>query len=435
MIAAQQFSISGLRVFPAHILRALVLFAPFSSAGAQDPPLESLGQGGEALLLTIGPGDRPWELFGHGALLIRDTASGVDIAYNFGLFDQQDMVLDFALGEMNYLGAALRAAPLLESYRRANRSIWAQKLLLDPRGTRRMIELLESQVSPENRSYRYDYYLNNCSTRLRDILDAALDGALREATEDQPSGRSWRSETLRLASASPAIHLGLLLAMGWRTNQETTLWEDMWVPMRLRDRLSTLVVEDETGRRRPVAAPAELWFQADRPPEAPRAPQTKTAAVFLALGAFYAALLYAAKRRSARNRRLAGKTLSALLLAWGAFSLFLFLIMALVHATPHRFAHWNPNLLLFTPLALWIAVRARAATRGKARGIPLLVRATPALAWAVAFVLVLYQGVPASLAPSLLLTLPVNLILIFVAPFETLRGPNGISRTPAGQTR
>ena len=135
-------------------------------------------------LMTMGPGKYVWERFGHNAIWIHDPIHGTDQTYNYGLFDfhQQNFLLRFVQGRMWYWMRGYPAQSYVESYRRANRSVWVQELEIPPGARRELQQFLEWNELPENRFYHYDYYRDNCSTRVRDALDRALGGAIRAAT-------------------------------------------------------------------------------------------------------------------------------------------------------------------------------------------------------------------------------------------------------------
>ena len=153
-------------------------------------------------LMTMGPGKRVWERFGHNAIWIHDPVSGTDQAYNYGLFDfrQQNFLLRFIQGRMWYWMQGFPAQSYVEPYRRANRSVWVQELEMPPGARRELQEFLEWNERPENRFYHYDYYRDNCSTRVRDALDRALGGRIREQT---PRTRSPAGPTASTPSVSP----------------------------------------------------------------------------------------------------------------------------------------------------------------------------------------------------------------------------------------
>ncbi|MCH8813263.1 MAG: DUF4105 domain-containing protein, partial [Gemmatimonadetes bacterium] len=140
--------------------------------------------------MTIGPGDLVWERFSHNALVIRDNRAGTEVAYNWGIFDDhdEDFMLRLARGQMLYYMQGYPASLWLDEYRRTNRDVWLQTVNLTP-GQRLELQMLLTEMDKDaNRYYRYDYFRDNCSTRLRDALDRVLGGPIRAATEGTDTG-------------------------------------------------------------------------------------------------------------------------------------------------------------------------------------------------------------------------------------------------------
>src|SRR3954454_9170046 len=116
------------------------------------------------------------------------------------------------------------AQSYVESYRRANRSVWVQELYISPEQRRELQAFLQWNEEPEHRFYHYDYYRDNCSTRVRDALDQVLGGAIREQTSAVPTGTTYRFHTQRLTANDPLISTGLLLALGERVDRPISAW-------------------------------------------------------------------------------------------------------------------------------------------------------------------------------------------------------------------
>jgi hypothetical protein len=157
--------------------------------------------------MTMGIGERVWERFGHNAILVEDRARGTAQAYNYGMFDfrQKNFLLNFIKGRMWYWMQGFGLAPTLDIYVRANRSVWVQELNLTPAQRLSLARFLEWNERPENRFYRYDYYRDNCSTRVRDAIDKAINGRLRAATDtiQTPYSYRWHTARLRPTARSP----------------------------------------------------------------------------------------------------------------------------------------------------------------------------------------------------------------------------------------
>ncbi|MBN1835441.1 MAG: DUF4105 domain-containing protein, partial [Spirochaetales bacterium] len=132
------------------------------------------------VLATIDPAAPVYTWWGHTALIIEDTRLGESRLYNYGLFtiEREDFVANFAMGRLWFQVGAAQPRRELEYNARMNRSIRLQTLDLAPNKKLEMAEFLERNILPENRVYLYDHYYDNCATRVRDVIDKAVDGQL-----------------------------------------------------------------------------------------------------------------------------------------------------------------------------------------------------------------------------------------------------------------
>jgi hypothetical protein len=338
---------------------ALSLGAPVSGqiTAPPAPPLE-VEQGSEltVYLMTMGEGDLVWERFGHNALWIHDPVTGTDHTYNWGLFDfdQPGFLRRFIQGRMLYWMDAFDAHLTARAYMRTNRSVWVQELNLTPRQRHDLAEFLAWHRQPENRFYRYDYYYDNCSTRVRDAIDRVLSGRIRSQTERAPSGETFRSHTRRASANDVLTYTGLAAGLGPDVDREISIWEEMFLPLAMRERVRALTVLDEDGREAPLVLSEGTLFVADRPP-LPAAPPRwwpGYLAVGLLLAAAFLMLGHFAARSGAARAALAG--LGA---GWALIVGLLGVVLAGLWAfTDHTAAYRNENLFLFNPVALGLVV-------------------------------------------------------------------------------
>jgi len=302
--------------------------------------------GAEAWLVTFGPGEIYWERFGHNAIWLREPAAGLDHTFNFGYFDfgQEDFFLSFIRGRMLYFSVATRSVREFEFYQQENRSIRLQKLNLTALQYTRLRDYLLNEIKPENRNYRYDYYLNNCSTRIRDALDTALDGALSARTEVVPASLNFRDQTRRLTQMQFWYHLGLELGLGLPVDRAVSRWDEMFIPMVVADEIAAMSrQESETGN--PLVPVDTMLFTSSLP--APAAIPAPVWYRHLLLGLLVTGLAW-----------LSGKFmppvwLDGLCHAWVLISATSGLILAALWLfTDHEVARANANLLLFNPLVI-----------------------------------------------------------------------------------
>jgi hypothetical protein len=327
---------------------------------------------------------------------------GEPLSYNFGMFDmgEDGFVARFVRGEMIYRLAELRWRDDLQYYLDSGRGVRIQWLDLDDARARAMAAALADNARPENARYRYDYFTDNCATRVRDAIDRALDGELRRQLGGRSQGNTYRSEAVRLASPAPWMWLGFDVGLGPSADLPLSHWEDAFVPMRLADSLRDVRLADGRPlvRSEQQIAPHRI---APEPSDAPR-PWWP----WLLAGTLLALLWTALHARAPRAA-------AATALGFWAIAGLLGTVMLLLWiGTEHRFAWANRNLLLLPPLAwlllpgAWRLLRAREA--GRLFRPALAVVATLAV---IALFVLWLPRVPQANAHWVSLLLPIHLAL------------------------
>ena len=183
--------------------------APPTQPIASAAPIEP-GSSLTVYLLTFGWGDVVWERFGHNAIWIKDAAHGTNMTYNWGMFDfnQPRFVWRFVTGDTRYWMEPIDYNSMVAYYKQHNRSILAQELNLTPAQRLKLQQFVQWNALPENKFYRYDYYRDNCSTRLRDAIDHALSGQLQTSTVSRMTTGTYRWQIGR-ASCRERVCLGV----------------------------------------------------------------------------------------------------------------------------------------------------------------------------------------------------------------------------------
>lgn len=306
-------------------------------------------------VVTMEPGQEFWERFGHDAILVSDPVSGQALSYNFGFFDMGEPGFygNFIRGHMQYYLVALPAAEDLANYQAVGRGVSVQWLAFEPAQARKLAAALADNALPENARYRYEYFTDNCSTRVRDALDGALDGILRAQLSGRSQGNTFRSESVRLAWPAKWMAFGFHLGMSGYGDRPLSRWEESFVPMRLRDALR----EVKRADGQPLVQAEEVLLPHLQPVPPAELPRWRVQALLagLSLGLLVAWL------GPARPRALAALAIPFWLLCSLAGSLMLYLWLG----TAHVAAHGNENMLLFSPLALLLLPGALRLARGK----------------------------------------------------------------------
>jgi hypothetical protein len=375
---------------------------------ASGRPLAAQQRGAELTisLVTMGQGDAVYERFGHNAIWVHDTLRHTDKQYNYGLFDfrQENFILRFVQGRMLYAMGGLDAATSMAEYAAHNRSIWVQELNLTPAERADLRDFLVWNARPENRNYRYDYYLDNCSTRVRDALDRVLGGRIKAATDRVPAGSTFRFHTARLTTNDPLMFTGLMLGLGEPVDRPITRYEEMFLPLALREHIRSITVPGPNGTTIPLVRSEETVYLSTAP-ASPAAPPFWLPA-YLVIGVVIGGVLWYS---GVRVRRSAGARawFAAIGGLWSLLAGLSGVILAgLWLLTDHSAAYRNENLFQFNPLALPLVVLLPLAAYGRGRAR----RAAQALA--ALLVLLGIAGILFKLVPG---TRQVNAMLIALA--------------------
>ena len=378
-----------------------VIAAPARASVANAP-----GANLEVALVTYGPGDVYWERFGHDALELRDTVGGEAVNFNYGVFDfnEKNFFLNFARGRMHYLMDAEPTGEEESYYVQVGRSITRQRLALTPEQAAALRDFLFWNLRPENAGYDYDYYVDNCTTRVRDALDQALGGILKARLAAAPGGMSYRQQTDRLMSGQSWLMLLLDLGLGPYADQPMTAWSESFLPYELQTNLRGIRVPDGHGGTQPLVRDEQLLSPNRLPLPPAQAPDLRLP--LGVAGLVLAALLVLAARRWRTGFALLG---TLYLVAAGLVGVLLLVLWTL---TSHHSAWANANLLLFSPLAFLLLRTAWRARRGFAPSR--FANAVLILQLAAALVAVLLHLLPGTVQqnqPWILFALPVWLAL------------------------
>lgn len=136
----------------------------------------SLSPSAEISILTIGPGVELYDKFGHSAFRIKDSLSGVDVVFNYGVydFDTPNFYTKFAQGKLLYELRVTYYQPFFESYVAENRWVKEQFLDLNKEEKQAVSDFLWNNALPENKKYKYDFFYDNCATKIRDVIQEVL---------------------------------------------------------------------------------------------------------------------------------------------------------------------------------------------------------------------------------------------------------------------
>ncbi len=220
------------------IAASLFLFMGVAGAQAPDSQLEEL----QVSILTCGPGEDIYSLFGHTALRIK--AGNQDIVYNWGTFNygppttkgKIDFTKNFLLGQLPYQLGNTRYTYFLEDYNSLRRSVEEQVLVLSKEEKKKILEQLLINMQKENRTYKYDFYYDNCVTRPLDIIQDAVGGNVTypKLNDLDITFRGLLHENL---TRHPWTKFGMDIILGTQSDQIADVRGQMFLPAYFRDYL------------------------------------------------------------------------------------------------------------------------------------------------------------------------------------------------------
>lgn len=328
----------------------LVVLAVLTSSAARAERGDEL----EISLLTMGPGEHPFTKFGHTALWVHDTRQGHDEIYNYGTFsfDSPNALLDSIAGKLPYWLSAQSLEGTLRTYREQGRSLVASQLELTAAERNALYEALRENERPEHRYYRYDYFRDNCATRVRDIIDRVVGGRIQAASRT-PASMSYREHMLRLLADDPALYAGLDVGVGRQSDVAITFWDEGFLPEKLHDLLAATRVTRE-GRELPLIRSERVLLsgQFAAPPSKPPGYALFYGAFGVALGAGLTILGLAARRHRAARITLG----LVFVVIGGGLGLLGSALCYLTFFSAHSAAASNYNVLLVPPWGLILAV-------------------------------------------------------------------------------
>lgn len=332
------------------LLVAVLVWIP---ARAQDTLDARLSDSAFASILTCGAGDEFYTAFGHSAIRVCDPVGGFDLVYNYGTFDfdTPHFYWTFARGKLNYCLSRTTFDNFMAEYAFEGRAVWEQRLRLTSQELNNLMLMLETNYLPEYRYYMYDFFRDNCATRVRDMVrDCLCHRTLsKECTTD--TNCSYRQLIYRSTEGTLLWwRLAIDMALGLRCDQRCSNYEYMFSPIEMMHQFDTLTV-DNTGK--PLANRATLLLDETRSPLARSVSPTLLFWVVLIVVLWLTVMEWSKGWKLVWFDRL-------VYIVVGLLSL---LALFLWFCTDHYCTKVNLNILWLSPLFLYFAVNPRRSNR------------------------------------------------------------------------
>ena len=295
----------------------------------------------EVVLVTVAPGKELHSAFGHTILWVNDPMNGIDRAYSYGTFNfkTENFYLKFLMGTLPYtISVHSMQDEFNYNAQYEKRGMIAQKLQLDSLQKNAIFQALENNLLPENREYAYKFFYDNCSTRIRDMIERNAPGKYAWKQAPNLEGKSYRDWMNKYLKPNSWVTLGMNLALGVPSNVKATASQSCYLP----DNLASA-----TNLAKGLSASPVSLFDAESTQES----GFDFTGPYVILGLL--SLLVGFFSYKGKFSYVADVALFSVigLLAW--------FIFFLGTATNHEVMAWNPaSLMLFPlnfPLVIWFA--------------------------------------------------------------------------------
>ena len=292
-------------------------------------------------VLTCSPGAELYSTFGHTAIRVHDPARNIDWVYNYGTFEfSDDFYLLFAQGKLDYALSKTDLTNFTNEYIYFGRQVLEQELIIELPDRQALLDALEKNYLPENRYYRYDFFFDNCCTRVRDILKEVLGDELVFPNPITPESMTFREMIESYQGHIPWGDFGIDLALGVPCDRYMEAEEDMFIPDYLMKHLGEAQFQGKTL----CAQPKELVPLMVNNLENKAFDWPYLLAVLLMIATF----VWAFRATTRRKERLWFDRV--LLVLFGLIGVAVFLLW---FATDHTITKINLNLVWASPLHLF----------------------------------------------------------------------------------
>jgi len=305
-------------------------------------------------IALIGPGNRIYSWWGYVTLIINDKKTGQSISYDFGIFSFEDknLIKNFIFGKPLFNCGASPSEDNINNYINLNRDVTLFTLDLPPEKKMEIQKIAKNSILPENKQFYYHFFKDNCSTRIRGIIDTVSGGQLKDHYFDKEFRFTLRQQIRLHTWFLPVADWSLCFLAGKNTDKPNTYWNAMFLPSELAKNIDNFVFTDKNGVSKKMVSNIETIYQSKgRKPvlDVPNKqwPQGLITGAIIALIIVFIYFIQA--KYPAAGRKVLGATYCLCGFILGTAGLILFFMRFF---TSHDFTFNNDNLLFINPLLL-----------------------------------------------------------------------------------
>ncbi|KAB1067310.1 DUF4105 domain-containing protein [Tamlana haliotis] len=296
-------------------------------------------------VLTVGPGNNLNDAFGHSGFRIKDRLSGLDVVYGYGEydFDTPNFYLKFAQGKLNYLISKTEYNRFYQIYRYYDRSIREQTLNLSQAEKQKLYDYLIDNYKPENRGYLYDFFFDNCATKIKDVTSIAVNNNITFNTPKDFEDASFRTLIQNELNKNSWGSLGIDICLGSVIDRTATPEDHMFLPKNI-----YIFFENATihGNNTPLVASHRVLYEQQNI----KKPNNFFSSPLFILGLLSAFIMFITFQDYKKKKQ--SKWLDVVIfVVTGIIGV---LLLLLWFATDHQGTHHNYNLLWAFALNLFV---------------------------------------------------------------------------------
>ena len=212
-------------------------------------------------LITCSPGEEVYAKFGHTAIRIVDKKNNLDVVFNYGIFsfETNNFYYKFIKGETDYMLGIYDTRNFLPEYVRRNSMVVEQILNLSPTEKKDLFALLIKNYLPENRTYRYNFIFDNCATRPRDKILAALHGYVK--FREGGDSKTFRQLIGTYVGNDTWLKFGIDIVFGIEADKAATESESMFLPEILMDEFQMAQINTRDGNNHKLVSERKILVQ------------------------------------------------------------------------------------------------------------------------------------------------------------------------------
>lgn len=295
-------------------------------------------------LVTCGAGTETYSIYGHSALRVVIPEKKTDTVYNWGVFDfsTPNFAWKFAKGRLDYYVQGESLQSFLRTYFYEQRYVLSQKINLDSNEKRKLLALINENLKPENAKYRYDFFYDDCSTRIRDLLEKSIGEKLLYPPAETGKLPTFRQMVGKYQDPFPWYKFGVDLIMGSPGEKEASFRDRMFLPIDMKDGLSEAVI-NRNGKMTPMLQNPEVILDFE-PPVVKQNFFISPVFVFTLLLIILLILPSVLKSRKANNR--------IDIIIFSVFSVLAIMMIFFNFFTDHQQMRWNLNIIWLNPFIL-----------------------------------------------------------------------------------